>query len=168
MDPNLARQRDDFKKSLKEQPVLPRICQPHSEIISDSSIIKTNMQSNSIDLSGFRHINSVVHSIISYLKSINRECDVEELKEELNIDLNVQSDLLEKIKLNERIEVLGSILKYRVSCFPLSHSIYSFSTNTLSIRKPIFWAFFLNRFTLKGLTSLIFESHVLRSIIISR
>lgn len=52
---------------------------------------------------GGRPINSYVHAILSYLKDTERPVSLEEILQKLNVNLHLQTDVLDRILRNERV-----------------------------------------------------------------
>lgn len=111
MDSDLLKQQQAFKKTLQSQPILKRHIVTASTAGTSSLAIEQSNNSSieslaeelRFEATDIRHVNSYVHAIISTLKTIDRKVSFDEIRRLLNIDLEGNAEVLEKVCLNERI-----------------------------------------------------------------
>jgi transcription initiation factor TFIIE subunit beta len=110
MDSDLLKQQQAFKKTLQSQPILKRHVPTNDNastatlpIEQSNSSVESLAEELRFEVTDIRHVNSYVHAIISTLKTIDRKISFEEIRRLLNIDLEGNAEVLEKVCLNERI-----------------------------------------------------------------
>ena len=139
MNASLARQQEAFKKSFKAQPILPTTKNYNS---LENSCVKDSLQSStpsdaSTGLTGDhahiqtyrgiayesamnamknpRHLNSLLHTVLSNLRTAERPLSIQEIFRLTQIDLSKMPQLVAALKANMKISFQNGSFEYRVS-----------------------------------------------------
>lgn len=105
---NLQKQHEAFRKAMQSQPTIlrPPAATPDSGMPPDLTTRRVPSPSPSLASStttGGRPVNSYVHAVLAYLKGVERPVSFGEILQKLNIDLSLQTDILDRVLRNERV-----------------------------------------------------------------
>ena len=139
MNASLARQQEAFKKSFKAQPILPTTKNYNSQenssvkdlpqsstpsdaspgLASDHAYIQTYRgiayESAMNAMKNPRHLNSLLHTVLSNLRTAERPLSIQEIFRLTQIDLSKMPQLVAALKANMKISFQNGSFEYRVS-----------------------------------------------------
>ena len=113
MHQSLKDQQNNFKKSLQSQNIVPKrilsqIESDASEFTSDSSqqispLSYSHLIPDQTETGSQRHLYSYIYSIINYLKLVEKPTSYDEILNNLKIDIQANTDLLESLSSNPKL-----------------------------------------------------------------